>query len=88
MRSFDKLQYAQNDGNCSSVAFIYILLLSSYEKWESIGFTSGQKQNLLFFTFKDLYLYLKNMFRAKKNFRLSRGIGIISKALKIFKKTI
>jgi hypothetical protein len=33
-----------------------------------------KNKNLLFFTFYDI-LYLKNMFRAKKNFRLSRGIA-------------
>jgi hypothetical protein len=33
-----------------------------------------KKKILLFFTFYDL-LYLKNMFRAKKKFRLSRGVA-------------
>jgi hypothetical protein len=37
-------------------------------------FRKVKKNILLFFTFK-VILYLKNMFRAKKNFRLSRGVA-------------
>jgi hypothetical protein len=59
-----------------------IFLLSSYEIWESIGFTSGKsKKKIAFFHVLGL-IYLKNMFRAiKKKFRLSRGVAAAAAAV-------
>jgi hypothetical protein len=43
---------------------------------ESIDLTC-KKKILQIFTFQD-FLYLKNEFRAKKKFRLSRGVAVVA----------
>jgi hypothetical protein len=56
--------------------FACTFLLSTYEIWKVLISLAKKKKNLLqIFTFKD-FLNLKNEFRAKKNFRLSRGVAV------------
>jgi hypothetical protein len=58
------------------LAFGIRFLLSSYEIWESIGFSSGKSK--FFFCFFSRFRTIipkKNMFRAKKKIRLSRGVA-------------
>jgi hypothetical protein len=50
-------------------------LLSSYEIWESIGFTSGKSK--IFFCF----FHVLGLIIPKKNFRLSRGVAAVDKNL-------
>jgi hypothetical protein len=57
----------------SHVSDLCLFLLSSYEIWESIGFTSEKKNQFERFT---PYYTLKTCLEQTKNFRLSRAAAV------------
>jgi hypothetical protein len=61
------------EGFLKKSVIFFGFLLSSYEIWESIGFTS--EKSIFFLQISTFYiiLYHKNMIKAKKEFRLSRA---------------